>query len=259
MRLGLLGSAIVIVLLASASSVASAGEKEPMAPFEAEAGFSYEALSSGFSDWRSAYLDFSNRMAARKTLYGSLRWTERFKLDDEEVMAGIYFPAGRKWGMHFEGSLSSSHNVLPVYSLLGEIERMFEKGFIVHAGVRSTEYTDADTLLGILTVERYFGNFRAAYTFYESYLLDETFSASHRLQANHYYGGKNTIGLSGTIGREAEKAAPDRVLLTDVAAFSLPGVHWFNPEWAVSYEAGIHRQGDNYTKSGVRVGIRHLF
>lgn len=226
---------------------------------EIEAGFSYEALDKGFADWRSYYLEASKKLAARKTIYGTLRETKRFSIKDRELLTGIYYPLNRRWTALLETKASPSHHVLPVFSLLGQLQLTLGSGWNVHSGVRLTEYPNTGTTLGILTLERYRGNYRAAYTLYPGHVQGAGSATSHRFHANYYYGDRGTIGLSCAFGTEVEKSGSNSVIFTDVRALSLSGRHWFSPDRAVTYEIGVHGQGDSYTRKGVRIGFRHLF
>ena len=227
---------------------------------EIQLSFSYEDLTNGYAPWRSVALDFSKKLAERKVVYGTFRETSRFSLGDQEVLAGLYYPLGRHWTALFEATASPSHQVLPKFSVLGQLEHSFGKGWNAQAGIRHTVYDAARTNLGIFTLERYFENYRAGYTLYISQLEGAGLSAGHRVQGDRYYGQGSRVGLGFAFGRELENVGPPRgILRTETKNVFLVGEHWFAAHWAIAYEVGWHKQGDLYTKRGASVGLRYRF
>jgi YaiO family outer membrane protein len=148
---------------------------------------------------------------------------------------------------------------LPKYSVLGQLQYMLDDNWGAHFGFRHTEYDAAVTNLGILTLEYYQGNYRAAYTLYSGHLADTGSTTSQRLQLSRYYADKSWLGLAFSGGSELENIGGGVVQQSDVQSLILNGRHWFSLNWALSYEAIMHRQGDYYTRNGVRFGLRRQF
>lgn len=229
-------------------------------PTEIEFGAMPQHLTNNQSDWREYYLDFSRRFGDRKTLYGSLRETERFGRSDTQGVLGGYYPLGARVTGVLEGGASPTHNVLPRWWLFGQLEFSLGEGWGVHTGVRHTEYAAALVNMGTLTLERYFGNFRAAYTLYESWLQGAERATAHRVALSYHYRDENQIGIAVANGQEAENVGPPTgVIVSDVTSWAIYGRHWFTRDLAVSFEALHHRQGDLYTRQGARLGLRYRF
>lgn len=235
----------------------SADEK----PTEIQFNYTFESLTNGFGNWQTASIDFSHKFAKRQTLYGSYRETERINQRDREFVLGYYHPLNRKWLLLIEAGASPTHKVLPKWSALAQIERNFKNGWNLQGGYRRTQYNNAKVNLGIVGVEKYWGNYRAAYTLYINNLENESTSASHRVQFNRYYGEPlSSIGVSVGFGRELESLGIGRdVLRTDVQSFSFSGRHFFNQNWGLNYDLTLHRQGNLYTRRGGTIGIRYRF
>lgn len=248
--------AALAATLALSSGLAA---QESCFSFEAEARSAREQLSGGRSDWRSTQLDIQARNAARQSYYGSLRTTQRFDLRDSEATMGTYQPLGDAWALQLEAVASPTHHVLAKRSLLAQLERRFGAGWGVQAGYRRSEYERAGTDLAIVTVDRYFSNFRAAYSLYLGRPDGAGFGPSHRLQWGYYYGERSFIAIAAAAGKEAENIFPRGVLTSQVRSLSLAGRHEFIPGWAATYEWLAHRQGDLYTRRGFGFGIRHAF
>lgn len=229
-------------------------------PTEIEFGVMPQHLTGNQPDWREDYLDFSHRFDERKKLYGSLRETERFGRSDTQGVLGGYYPLGARVTGVLEGGASPTHNVLPQWWLFGQLEFNLGAGWGVHAGMRHTEYDAALVNMGSLTLERYIGNFRAAYTLYESWLQGADAATAHRVALSYHYRDENQIGIAVAHGREAENVGPPTgVLVSDVTSWAIYGRHWFTRDLAVSFEALHHRQGDLYTRQGARLGLRYRF
>ena len=251
-----LGYAVVAVTLVLPGRVAA---QEPGLKFEAETRSSIERLTGGRADWRNTQLDLQARNPARQSYYGRLRATDRFDLRDDEAMLGTYQPLGGNWAIQIEAADSPTHRVLAKRSLLAQAERRFDHGWGLQAGYRRSEYARSGTDLAIITVERYFSDFRAAYSLYLGRPDGAGFGPSHRVQWSYYYSDRSFIGISAASGKESENILPNGLLTSQVGGLSVAGRHEFTPGWAATYEWQTQRQGDLYTRRGFGLGIRHAF
>lgn len=225
---------------------------------EVEADISFEHLSKGFAPWSEIYLSASKKFKSRRAIYGIYRGTRRFRQSDDEMTVGFYQPIGKTWTLFAEGNASPTHRVLPKFSTLLQIEHSLKKGWGAQAGWRHTEFNTARTNTGIFTVERYFSNYRSAYTLYLTNLAGAGVFAAHRVQLTRYYNEKSSMNLSFAAGREVENLGA-RILQTDVQSFSVGGRHWINSHWGLSYNYSFTRQGSIYTRQGFNYGIRYRF
>ena len=232
----------------------------PASALEIEGGFTKETLDHGKPDWKSIYLEAAHDLAKRQTVYGGVRETERFDFRDTELAAGYYHPFTEHSTAQVEGSHSSSHNVLPENSLFGAASWELSKGWVASGGLRYNQYTDNDSRVLNAGLERYFGSFRAFYAIFNGKPQGAPSASAQRLGLDYYYGEKSRVGAGVTWGREVEYVGPPTGIITsDVRAISIYGRHWLTPAWAVSWEALRHQQGDLYTRTGVRLGLRHHF
>jgi YaiO family outer membrane protein len=239
---------------------ALAADPAPALPNEIEAGFSRYSLTNGYADWDSAYLDAAHKFGERHSVYGQVQQAGRFNLVDREISGGYYQPLGPNWTAQIEASASAEHHFLPQNSLFGKLQASLGDGWDVQAGLRHSAYTLASTNTGVLTGERYWGNFRAAYRLYLSRLQGSGTAASHVGQLAYYYSEKSNVTLTVARGRQTESLGPGLgVLLLDVRSVSLTGRHWLNAAWALSFEAISESQGSLYTRTGIRLGLRHAF
>ena len=247
-------------LLAAALVLFSALARAGATPTEIEGGFSQEKLSGGRADWKSRYLEAAHKIGERQTVYGGIRETERFGLRDSELSAGYYHPLTASITGLLEGTYSDQHNVLPRYSVGGQLAWQAGNGWVVSGGLRHSEYTATGTDLALLGLERYWSAFRAGYTLYLGKPEGASSASAHRLTFSYYYGDGSSVTLGGTRGREAENVGPPLgVASTDVRSVGILGRHWFAPQWAFTYELLAHEQGTLYRRNGFRLGLRHRF
>jgi len=235
-------------------------ERKLSPPLEVEAGFTSEQLTNNYDDWSSTYLNLSKKFGNYKTLYGSLRETNRFDLKDDEATLGYYHPLDNKWTVHLEGATSSTHRVLARWALFGGLIRQFSGGWVVNLSLRKRVYTNSRINLGVASLERYFGNFHAAYSFYHSSLEGDGSEQAHGVKLNYYYTDRSRIGAAFSSGRELEDLGPDLgVLRSNVTNISVSGRHDISPKWGVSYSYSYHEQGKSYIKRGFQIGISFRF
>jgi YaiO family outer membrane protein len=159
-----------------------------------------------------------------------------------------------------EGSYSGTHEVLPHNSVYGELQKILPGGWGLGLGMRHNEYTSTASNVVSLLAERYWGNFRGAYTLYSGSPEGASSAASHRLQLSYYYADRSSVGLSYSNGREVENlGSPRGVIATDVLNWTVNGQHWLTPSWALTYDLVYHEQGDFYRRQGLRLGVRRSF
>jgi len=225
-----------------------------------EAGASYDNLDHGFSDWKSQYLYAEHRLAPHQFIYGQIEHTQRFDLDDGQAMLGYYHPLSKDWLLWLEGTASPTHEVLPEWSGLINIGRNLPQGFRAELGYRHSAYRPNAADLGTFTLERYFSQYRAAYTLYVGKPEGAGSAPAHRFSLSYYYTDFSNLTLSYTTGREVENVGPPTgIVTTDVRDVSLYGRHWLSRDWALTYDVHWHEQGDLYTRYCARIGLRRAF
>jgi YaiO family outer membrane protein len=226
---------------------------------EVEGGISYDSLNNGYSSWKSAYLEGVAKKENGDVYYGTARRTEPFSLLDTELAFGTYLGLEGKKTLNLEVSASPSHNVLPSFSLSGYLHRALEKGWGIQGGGRYRRYTDSATYGAALMIEKYFSSLRSHITLYPTHASGAGSSSTVALGTDYYYGEKNRFGLIYADGKEVESLGNAGVLTTKVQSITLLGRHWLSEKAAISYETFSHKQGKNYTRYGVRIGLRRSF
>jgi len=239
------------------SNVNTTAQPKPSPDLTLEFGADYEALNNDRPNWQTYFLRFNRKFSSGQMLYGEASVVRRFDQTDPSLMVGWYQSLNktRSWTTNLEVSGSPTHDVLPAFSFYGQIERNFGKGWLGHAGLRHSHYSEDDVNIGVFGVEKYFKAYRGAYTLYVAHLNGSGTSVSHAFQGNYYYGELNSVGIGFAFGQEIESVGHGGFIRTDVREVSLTGRHWFNQKWGLSYVALWHRQGTAYTRSGAQVGV----
>ncbi len=234
-------------------------EKKPK--FEAQFYFSNETLTRNLGTWRSASVYVQRKFDDKQIVWANYRLSDRNGTRDQEFIGGIYKPLAKKWALTLEGMYSPTRQYVGKFSVMGEVEKVFKKGFVGHFGGRFTKYTTVNATTGYGIVEKYWGNNRAAYTLYVTKLSNAGTAPTHRFQYSRYYGERvNTFGFAVSFGREHENLGPTLgILRSKTWSLSFSAKHWFTNNFGLSVDGTIHRQGDLYYRRGLTFGVRYRF
>lgn len=220
-----------------------------------------EAVTGDRPAWRTTALDVAWSGAPGAGAGGSVREVSRFGKDDVEGAAFAQAPlAGFVLGV--EGTASPTWEFLPRWSAGAHVDRGLGAGLIGSAGGRVLRYEGP---IGATTVwlpscglERYWGPWRAAASAIAVGVEGE-WSGGGRLALDRYYGDHGRVGVIFAAGRELESLGGGRLLRTDVVGGALTGAQPIASGWAITWDFGVQRQGDLYTRIGGRLGLRRRF
>jgi YaiO family outer membrane protein len=220
-----------------------------------------EALSGDRPSWRTTAVDAAWTGERGAAAGGGLRALSRFDRDDLEAAAWGQVPAGA-FILALEGSASPTWRFLPRWRAGARVDRRLGAGWIASLGAGASRYDgdlgETTVTQGTAGVERYWGRWRAAATT-TAVLLEGAWSAGERLALDLYYGDGGRAGASFAAGRELESLGGGRVLRSDVVSGALAGAHPVGRGWAVTWEVSTARQGEAYTRTGGRLGLRRRF
>lgn len=230
----------------------------PDAGFGAEVGNRHEWLDKGYRDWSDSWVRLQQKFEEGGFLYGAARQTERFSIGDNEYSAGVYQPVTNAVSFTAEAGYSPTHQVLARWSAFAGMETAVS-GWGFAAGYKRTEYDLSRVDMGVFRMEKYAGDFRAAYTFYPVHVDNAGSVSSHAFRLDWYYGDKSFAGVGYAAGREAESDGASGALVSDIEEYSIAWNHWMSRDWLVAVDAGTHRQSPYYTRNWVSIGIRRAF
>jgi YaiO family outer membrane protein len=241
------------LVLAAASSAASASE--------AELGYGHEVLTRG-TPWRELALAAAFGDVGTPRLELAARDLERFGVRDTELRAGGSVPFAERWVVAADASGSPEHRFSPAFGAGVSLQRTLGGGFVASAGARGAAY-DGDagpvrTGVGSAGIERYFGAFRLGWTGYLA-TLHGRWSAANAAALDLYYGEVGRVGIRAAAGREIEATGTGDPIVSTVLAVGFAGRHGLGGAWSLTWDAGVLRQGDLYTRTGARLGLRRQF
>jgi YaiO family outer membrane protein len=182
------------------------------------------------------------------------RGTERFDRVDTQVQAGTNARVGG-WSGAAEVAASPTGNVLPTLSVLAEVHRDLGRGWVVGAGGRYLDHDIGPVRIGTFTTDYYVSDYRLGYTLSMGF-VDDASAAAHRASASRYYGdGSGVTALVGA-GQSVERLGVEDLIITDILALAVWGVHWASPRFGITWGASFNRHGQLFDRRGVQLGAR---
>jgi YaiO family outer membrane protein len=254
--------AALLVLLAVRAGSAAAACPERDAYRALELGHAVETLTPDSPDWTDTELRYRDVLAPGKALHGRVTRSSRFDLDDTTVAAGAYWPLGAADTLVVEAGYSPSHRVLARSSAQAAWARQWGGGWGTQLGVRHLGYAATDVTIGELTLERYLGAFRFAYTYNPSRSSAAGTAAGHRVQGGYYYGGFSTVQLVLAAGDEVDKpSAAAAVVPVEVRGAALFGLQQIGCDWGVGWSLGYteNRGGADGERSAAGLYLHRRF
>lgn len=114
--------------------------------------------------------------------------------------------------------------------------------------------TGGATVISTL-IERYFGDFRAAYRVSVG-LLDGEQARGHQLAASWFLGAGSQLNIAVARGREIERSGPDALLVARASGVSTWGVQRISDRIGLTFGAGSHRLEDLHDRTSAQAGLR---
>lgn len=217
----------------------------------------HDHLSNNTPDWREATIQLQHQYGPRRNAGIALTQVERFGLQDNQISGMFAMPVGSALVATAEASISDTHRVLARNALGVTLQYEFAPAWLVHGGVRTTDYDAVRVNQGLLMLEHYFSSFSVAAGWRPARAFNTT-AHSGELRASYYYQDKNSIGVIVAGGKEATSIAGN-VSLTSLRSAAIVGRHWMNRNWMLNYSVGHTRQGDFYTRNGLSLGLQYTF
>jgi YaiO family outer membrane protein len=212
-------------------------------------GTGREMLSGDAADWTNSYIDVVHQFSARKSVALRLNTQQRFGLRDDAVALSAYLPVDGKTTLFFEAIKSPQHQFLVRDSLQAQVTRALDDGFGLALGVREARYGNSNNgarvTIGEITAERYFADYRVAFSLSPSHSTLAGNAMSYRFTCANYYGTRSNVQLVLAQGTELDRvsaAAP--VISAKVRAATVYGRHALSEAWSLDYAMGRSRRAD---------------
>jgi len=226
----------------------------PQYAYRWEAGADLDWLDNDSGDWRRMYLYIDRVGQTGDNVRASLASIERFDRRDMELGLGVSMQFSERWNGAVDGQFSPDPAFLPRMSINANLAYRLDRGWAVGGGLRHRDYSDIQVFSGGLTVERYFGRYRASYVL-ESAWLDSETAITHRATVNFYAGNGAQFGVTVAAGKEVENVGVGQILETDIHSIALTGRHPLGQYLSVMWRLGAHQQGDLYSRYTTGISI----
>ena len=220
-------------------------------------GFSHDILTKGRGEWIGAHLRLEHRFAPRTLIYANVQQTNKFGLDDTQLMAGGYYPLPHSITLNVEGSYSGTHHVIAKDSILVSLQFPLSAGWFFTSGIKQSDYTQGPSTQEFGMLERYYKNYRTAFTLMDTQSLGENM-LGERFTFSKYYNDISFFSISLGNGREVDRSQGKKIFL-NTRSIGINGRNWFNQNWAVDWALTESQEGNAYNHTGMFLGLFHNF
>jgi YaiO family outer membrane protein len=200
-----------------------------------------------------------HRFADRTILIGKVIEAERFDVRDRMVSLAGYYPIAASTTAFAEIAASDPHRALPRDRVHVQLAQSFALGWGATVGWKHIRYDTTDVDLGDLTLEKYFSDYRAAFTYFPSHSSSAGSATSTRFQIGYHPGAGTALRLSLAKGIEVERpSAFNPVLATPVKSAGLDGRHPLSRDFSLTWALGRTLQ-ETLTRNLAGLGLLYRF
>ncbi len=209
---------------------------------------SHEDLDNGLPDWSHQFVELVRE--TEDDLLLGLRLQRDVRNDTADVTLGLN--AEHRWSSGWFGGIDIAFSDDPSFqtetAYSGHLGRPLGDGWVADLRYRRRNYPEATVDSFIGTIEKYYRDFRFAYSPGSSRLDGSSSFMNHVVTVNWYYDEGSNLGITMNTGSEAESIGAGQVLVTDVQGILLSGRRPLNQRFDLQWWLGYHEQGDLYRR-----------
>lgn len=224
----------------------------------AEVGGSYEHLTNGYTPWASQYLDVTVPLEQNGLVYLNLLNANRFSQNDTAGYLNYAYPL-RYGVVNVEGGYTINPQFLTkdLYGLGWNGRLPYQFNYLLSA--RESQYQVGNTQTLNFGLDKYFGNYRIAYTAVKSILDYAQRSWLSKFQAYWFADSGSKIGLTYSTGHEPMVVTIGNLTNIDVTTYQIDGLYKINQTIGLTASAWHAAQGNYYQRNGAQIGLRVNF
>ncbi len=194
------------------------------------------------------------------TIYGDAIRSDRFETIDSQFTLGGYIPVTASGKLHLETKLSPSRNLTPGHVLYAGYYWDAGNGWTLEPSYQVTSFSNLRVERTALVTEKYTGPWRFAYQIANVTLRDEN-ALNHQLRADYFWNDIDRTGVFYAFGDDQEVVEndPNAISTTPVKAYGVTGMQTISGPWLLTYTLSQTKQGNIFTQTGARLGIRRNF
>lgn len=216
---------------------------------------SVEDLSNNQPDWNNQSLRIDWKATDSLQVFASIGRNERFNEPDTPVSAGARVAFLDLWHAGLEFESANNSNFLPDSGYTAYAGRRFDQGWVGEVRAQRRNYDTATVTIWSARTERYFSDYRAAYTLYVSRLHGLANAVSHAFTLDWYRSADFSAGVTVAFGDENEAIGPGLVLESSVASVTITARYALNRRFGLNGWVGVHEQGDFYRRQYAGIAV----
>ena len=224
----------------------------------AEIGGSYEHLTNGYSPWASQYLDLTVPMKEQGLVYLNILNANRFSQNDTAGYLNYAYPMA--YGvLNAEGGYTINPQFLTkdLYGLGWNGKLPYQFNYLLTA--RASEYQVGNTRTINMGLDKYYGEYRFAYTLVRSVLDYSQHSWLSKFQVQWIGESGHRFGLLYSTGHEPMVVTIGNLTNVDVVTYQADGVYKINKSMGLTASVWHATQGAYYQRNGGQIGVRVAF
>lgn len=255
----------LLLLLLFHSHILIAGEEvqdvfiPPLQPKNSyiEISHSNDWLTNRYANWQSNNISIYMPMKEKGTTTLEFSQTKRYGLEDQSAYLNYSYPTSK-------GSINAELGMTPnadfLYKRLYGLgwNGIIGDGFGYIVSYKQRDYSDSLSDAINLTAERYFDDYRIAYTNIQSSLNKHQLETTHRIQFQWIAENNNRLGISYSSGKEPLDLGFHQISSSNVKQLQIDGVYWIK-DIGISASAWHVVQGEFYNRNGAQIGLRMAF
>lgn len=219
-------------------------------------GAGHEDLSTDLPSWNHQFLRLDWERSQEQSYFAEIAHDERYGESDSRLALGGEWDLADNWSAGIALSLSPDSQLQPEDAFSLNSGRIFARGWGFDLRLGHRRYSNATVSMYTATMERYFGDYRAAYGVNVSRLHGSGDSLAHVASIGWYPNQQWGLALMLSAGEEAEVIGTAEVLETEVESLTLTGRYRVGPRTSIDWWLGTHRQGDFYRRRYAGLAVK---
>lgn len=224
-----------------------------------EAGAEFQDYTNGRANANIEYIAGAWQQDGL-TVYGDVTRSDRFEKVDSQFTLGGYIPVTPTGKLHLETKLSPSRNLTPGHVLYAGYYWDAGNGWTFEPSYQVTSFSNLRVERTALVTEKYTGPWRLVYQIANVSLRNEN-ALNHQVRADYFWNDIDRTGIFYAFGDDQEVVEndPSAISTTSVKAYGVTGMQTISGPWLLTYTLSQTKQGNIFTQTGFRLGLRRNF
>ena len=223
-----------------------------------EAGYTTDKLSNGYQPWDSQYINVFVPFQARGLVNVQVDNVKRYGMGDQAIALAYAYPSS-VGVLNLEAGYAANAVYLAKNSVGVYWNGRLPQSFGYTIGTSQRQYTESQSSIYRLGLEKYVGNFRFAYTGVLSMINGAQPAYGQVIQTQWVGDNLNKVGLAYSQGMEPMVVAAGALASIKTKFLQLDGLYWVTKQVGITAALWHGVQGDFYQRNGGQIGVRLTF